>query len=138
MRVTVLLLVPKSEAMVLGVLEVLDVMLAVPATLGEARWVAEAMRVTALLLVANSEALVLVEKLREAVAEAEEEGERVVQRRKKVFQEVPGVQLERTEKEVQLGPTRTVEGHQGELVVPQATELFESATAPPLLPAAVA
>ena len=61
-----------------------------------------------------------------------------MQRRKKVFQEVPGVQLERTAKEVQLGPTRTVEGHQGELVVPQATELFESATAPPLLPAAVA
>ncbi len=70
--------------------------------------------------------------------EAEAVGESDMQRRKKVFQEVPGVQLERTEKEVQLGPTRTVEGHQGEFVVPQANELFESATAPPLLPAAVA
>jgi hypothetical protein len=79
---------------------------------------------------------VLGSRDRDATAEAEAEGERVMQRRKKVFQEVPGVQLERTENDVQLGPTRTVEGHQGEFVVPQATELFEkSATAPPLLPA---
>ncbi len=121
----VLLLVPKSEALVLGVLVVLVVMLEDP----------ERQNVTEVEVLGEGMGEGLGSRDRDATAEAEAEGERVMQRRKKVFQEVPGVQLERTAKEVQLGPTRTLEGHQGEFVVPQATELFESATAPPLLPA---
>ena len=105
-----LLLVSDPETLVLGVLEVLLVMLEEPEWHGMGEG--------------------LGSRDGDATAEAE-----AMQRRKKVFQEVPGVQLERTENDVQLGPTRTVEGHQGEFVVPQATELFESATAPPLLPA---